>query len=61
MRWYQHLQLVKRSGRGHDPLGVNATAPGEMTVECPLCPHPGCNMPLEWDDIPDEHKYRVSL
>jgi len=48
--------MVKWSGWGHDPKGINATVPGEMVIECPMCPHPGRNMHLEWDDIPDEHK-----
>jgi len=33
--------MLKRAGRGHDPAGVGATAPGELAIECPACPHPG--------------------
>jgi hypothetical protein len=39
---------LKRAGRGQDPLGVEATAQGELAVECPACPHPGRNLPDNW-------------
>ena len=40
---------LKRAGRGHDPAGVQNTPPGSLTVECPACPHPGRNLPDNWD------------
>ena len=39
---------LKRAGRGQDPLGVEGTGQGELAVECPACPHPGCNLPDNW-------------
>ena len=41
---------LKRAGRGHDPEGVENTPPGNLTVECPACPHPGRNLPENWRD-----------
>ena len=40
--------MCKRAGRGHDPDGVNATKVGELALECPACPHPGKNLPDNW-------------
>jgi len=40
---------LKRAGRGHDPEGIGATSPGSLTVECPACPHPGRNLPDNWE------------
>jgi hypothetical protein len=41
--------MLKRAGRGQDPAGASATAPGELAVECPACPHPGRNLPEGWE------------
>ena len=40
--------MLKRSGRGHDPEGAAGTSLGELVIECPACPHPDCNLPLNW-------------
>jgi hypothetical protein len=42
--------MLKRSGGGHDPKGVNATLQGELGIECPACPHPNRNLPDNWDE-----------
>ncbi|KAJ7269976.1 hypothetical protein B0H12DRAFT_999151, partial [Mycena haematopus] len=44
-RQWRHLQMLKRTGRGHDPSGVEATKAGECAVLCPACPQPGKNPP----------------
>jgi hypothetical protein len=41
--------MLKRAGQGQDPAGASATAPGELAVECPACPHPGHNLPEDWE------------
>jgi hypothetical protein len=41
--------MLKRAGRGQDPVGVAATTQGGLAVECPACPHPGCNLPDDWE------------
>ncbi|KAM6497786.1 hypothetical protein JOM56_005734 [Amanita muscaria] len=43
------LLMLKRAGRGQEPAGAAATAHGELALECPACPHPGRNLPKNWD------------
>ena len=40
--------MLKRSGRGHDPEGAAGTSLGVLAIECPACPHPDRNLPLNW-------------
>lgn len=40
--------MLKRSGRGQDPEGAAITSLGELAIECPACPHPDRNLPLNW-------------
>jgi hypothetical protein len=51
------LKMLKRAGRGHDPDGVSATKAGECAVLCPACPHPGKNLPDDWDLVPENQRY----
>lgn len=44
--------MLKRADRGHDSSGVAGTSPGECAVECPACPHPGKNLPDDWEAAP---------
>lgn len=57
IREYRHLKMLKRAGRGHDPLGTAATRPGECAVLCPACPQPGINLPEGWQDAPPDKQY----
>jgi hypothetical protein len=57
MREWRHLKMLKRAGRGHAHSGVNGTAPGELCVLCPACPHPEINLPDNWDTCSDDLKY----
>ena len=50
---WRHLKMLKRAGCGHDPAGVDATLAGECAVECPVCPHPGRNLPAGWENAPE--------
>lgn len=52
MRWWRHLKMCKRAGRGHDPDGPASTSAGGLAIECPACPHPGRNLPVWWDTEP---------
>lgn len=56
-RQFAFLKRLKRSGRGHDPAGVNATAPGETAVLCWACPHDGMNLPAGWRDVDKKFAY----
>jgi hypothetical protein len=41
--------MLKRSGRRRASEGAAATSLGELAIECPACPHPDRNLPLNWD------------
>jgi hypothetical protein len=56
LQW-RHLKLLKWAGRAHDPAGVAATLPGQLSVHCPSCPYPGINLPEGWEDTTDEYTY----
>ncbi|KDQ33848.1 hypothetical protein PLEOSDRAFT_1073975 [Pleurotus ostreatus PC15] len=49
MRMWRQLQMLKRAGRAHDPSGIQATRQGQLAIECPACPHPDRNLPLDWE------------
>jgi hypothetical protein len=57
IREWRHLKMLKRTGRAHDPLGAEATAQGECAVTCPACPHPGKNLPLDWQETSPTRQY----
>ena len=40
---------LKRAGQGHEQGGIDAISKGELMVECPACPHPGQNIPDDWE------------
>ncbi|KAJ6545494.1 hypothetical protein B0H19DRAFT_955229, partial [Mycena capillaripes] len=48
-REYAHILMLKRAGRGHDLLGIEATKEGECAVLCPCCSRPGVNIPEDFD------------
>jgi hypothetical protein len=60
VRIWGHLMLLKRSGRAHELEGVDGTKPGQCAIECPVCPHPGRNIPSDWDEAPEDIKYDFS-
>lgn len=53
--------MLKRSGRGLDPLGIDSTTDGECAVECPACPQPGKNLPPNWKDAEEKIRYVFSV
>jgi hypothetical protein len=54
MREWRHIKSLKRSGRGHEPDGIEGTQPGELLVKCRCCPHPDFNLPQNWSDFPPD-------
>ena len=46
------LLAGKRAGRGNVRDGATAVPPGSCAVECPACPHPGKNLPGDWQTAP---------
>ncbi|KAJ8515304.1 hypothetical protein ONZ45_g7245 [Pleurotus djamor] len=61
IRQYRHLRAIKRSGMGHEPEGVAATPPGALAVDCPACPHPSINLPLNWKTLPASIRWIYNL
>lgn len=59
-REWAHIKLLKRCGRGHDPLGRAGTCLGQAAVLCPACPHPGKNLPEDWERAPDDIRYEYN-
>lgn len=57
-REWRHLKMMKRGGRGNDPSGIAGTAPGECAIECPACPQPGKNTPV---DAPKAKRYALQV
>ncbi|KAF8163893.1 hypothetical protein K438DRAFT_1985004 [Mycena galopus ATCC 62051] len=53
--------MLKRAGHGHDPGGANATGSGALAIRCPACPHPGINLPDDWESAPKEYKFIYTL
>ncbi|PPQ86897.1 hypothetical protein CVT25_012538 [Psilocybe cyanescens] len=56
LQW-RHLQMLKWAGRAHDVSGAAGTSEGELAVRCPSCPHPGINLPDNWENAPDGVKF----
>ncbi|PPQ82319.1 LOW QUALITY PROTEIN: hypothetical protein CVT25_008447 [Psilocybe cyanescens] len=49
------------AGRGHDVTGVAGTTPGGLAVKCPSCPHPGINLPADWETVSKEMKFLYTM
>ncbi|PPQ81057.1 hypothetical protein CVT25_014571 [Psilocybe cyanescens] len=57
----RHLQMLKWAGRGHDVTGVAGTTPGGLAIKCPSCPHPGINLPADWETVSKEMKFLYTM
>ncbi|KAG2115716.1 uncharacterized protein F5147DRAFT_743324 [Suillus discolor] len=55
------LKLLKRFARGHCPDGVVTTEPGQCAVLCPACPHPGKNLPENWENASLDKRWLYAL
>ncbi|KAH9852429.1 hypothetical protein C2E23DRAFT_730568 [Lenzites betulinus] len=55
-RIYRYLTMVKRAGRRHNIIipGRDGTC---ITVPCLTCPIPDFNLPLDWEDTPEDLRY----
>lgn len=56
LQW-RHLKLLKRGGRGHDPTGAAGTTEGSLAILCPSCPHPGINLPEDWEKASESERF----
>ncbi|KAF9501090.1 hypothetical protein BDN71DRAFT_1555892 [Pleurotus eryngii] len=57
VRQFRHLRMLKRAGLGMDPEPVSSTKDGGYTVDCPACPHPGINIPADWETEPESTRH----
>ncbi|KAJ6463769.1 hypothetical protein C8R47DRAFT_992319 [Mycena vitilis] len=60
-RQYAFLGRARRTGRAHDPDGIEATELGEMMVNCWGCPYDGRNIPADWRDVDPKYKFLYML
>ncbi|KAJ7077348.1 hypothetical protein C8R44DRAFT_655086 [Mycena epipterygia] len=62
-REWRHLQMLKRSGRGHMSGGTRNIEAGACAVLCPACPQPGKNLPLggAWRLAPTARRFLYAL
>ncbi|EKM48958.1 uncharacterized protein PHACADRAFT_107873, partial [Phanerochaete carnosa HHB-10118-sp] len=44
LREWHYLKLLKRAGRGHIADGIRNIKPGELCLQCPVCPRLGFNL-----------------
>ncbi|KIM91411.1 hypothetical protein PILCRDRAFT_607 [Piloderma croceum F 1598] len=58
---WRHIKLLKRSGSGFDPGGVNTTTPGSLAIPCHACPIPNVNLPMGWENVPPERAWLYTL
>ncbi|KAK0476553.1 hypothetical protein EDD18DRAFT_1115322 [Armillaria luteobubalina] len=61
VRQFAHIKMMKRGSRGNVWNGIKATLPGELATLCPACPHPGINLPADWESTPLEYKFLYIL
>ncbi|KAK7021959.1 hypothetical protein VNI00_017138 [Paramarasmius palmivorus] len=62
VREWQHLKSLKRGGRGNDASRpVDQTTDGELAVLCPACPHPGVNLPSNWQSVNLKKRFIYNL
>ena len=56
VRQWRHLKLLKRMGGSYHRNGRNDVREGECAVLCPACPHPGKNLPSDWETVAPEKR-----
>ena len=57
VRQWRHLKDMKRGGAGHTSTAVDDLGDGALAIECPACPHPGRNLPPEWENESRDKAY----
>ena len=59
VRQWRHLKDMKRGGAGHTSTAVDDLGDGALAIECPACPHPGRNLPPEWENESRDKAYAL--
>ncbi|KAG1901793.1 uncharacterized protein F5891DRAFT_1187268 [Suillus fuscotomentosus] len=50
-----------QAGHGNVTGGIYETQPGALAVKCPACPHPGINLPEDWNKVDESMKFLYYL
>ncbi|KAI0737565.1 hypothetical protein C8Q80DRAFT_1276321 [Daedaleopsis nitida] len=53
-RQWRVQKMRKWAGFAHRSVPIG---PGDLAVKCPACPHPGINLPDDWQQDPEKWKY----
>ncbi|KAG1869682.1 hypothetical protein C8R48DRAFT_746879 [Suillus tomentosus] len=61
IRQFRHIRMMKQAGRGNVGGGIASTEPGALAVQCPACPHPGINLPGDWEQIDVSLKFLYAI
>lgn len=48
-RQYRHLMMLKRKGVALAVGKLQSIKQGDLALVCPACPHPGINLPDNWE------------
>lgn len=57
VREWRHIKMAKCAGRGQDPMGIEGTSQGSLSIPCHACPIPHINIPERWEDTPPEKRW----
>ncbi|KAJ7876466.1 hypothetical protein B0H14DRAFT_2568181 [Mycena olivaceomarginata] len=61
VRQWRLVKQLKRGRRGHATEGWRATPQGSLALPCRACPHPGWNLPDDWENIPPFYRFLYCL
>lgn len=59
VRQWRHLKDIKRGAVGHTSATVDDLCDGVVAIECPACPHPGRNLPPNWENETKDRAYAL--
>ncbi|KAG1898337.1 uncharacterized protein F5891DRAFT_1129535 [Suillus fuscotomentosus] len=51
---FRHIRMMKQ-------VGIASMEPGALAVQCPACPHPGINLPGDWEQIDVSLKFLYAI
>ncbi|KAJ7148083.1 hypothetical protein C8R43DRAFT_1129237 [Mycena crocata] len=60
-REWNNLDMLKKAGCGHNPNGIEGTAPGGCGLLCPACPQPNKNLDDGWQNAAEEKQFLYAL
>ena len=61
MYQWRHIKGIKRGAGAHQSHPLSETAPGSHAIKCLACPHPGWNLPDNWDSVCGANEWDISF